>query len=80
MATADTNTNNHFSRFDDEVASGPVPVFFSNKPDESLQELKRDPSFAFKCLQALVSRLLVRKEMTKEEAIGYLAKPEESAI
>ena len=59
------------------MASGPVPVFFSNDPERSLEELKRDPAFSFQCLQALVARLLVRNELTREQALAYLADPSE---
>ena len=66
-----------YERFNDVEASGPVPTFFSNKPEQTLEELRKDPDFAFKCLQALVSRLLVRKDLTTEEALAYMANPEE---
>ena len=42
-----------------------MPVFFSDKPDETLAALKKLPDFAFRCLQALVSRLLTRNELTR---------------
>ena len=51
--------------FDDTLASGPVPMFFSESPDVTLQELKSSPEWAFQCLQALVSRLLVRGQLTR---------------
>ena len=44
---------------------GPVPVFFSDKPEDTLEDLKKSPEWAFKCLQALVSRLLVRGQLTR---------------
>ena len=45
---------------------GPVPQFFSDQPDKSLEELKRSPEFAFGCLQALVSKLVERGELTRQ--------------
>ena len=42
-----------------------MPVFFSNEPDKTLVELKKSPEFAFDCLQALVSRLLEKGELTR---------------
>ena len=47
------------------TCAGPVPVFFSNEPDKTLVELKKSPEFAFDCLQALVSRLLEKGELTR---------------
>ena len=44
---------------------GPIPTFFSEKPDETLAALKKSPDFAFRCLQALVSRLLTRNELSR---------------
>ena len=44
--------------------SGPVPTFFSDKPEDTLEDLKKSPEWAFQCLQALVSRLLVRGQLT----------------
>ena len=52
-----------YTRFDDEVALGPVPTMFSTDPEASLTNLT--PQAAFKCLQALVSRLLARQELTR---------------
>ena len=46
-------------------APGPVPTFFSDKPTETLEELKKSPAFAFQCLQALVSKLLERGDLTR---------------
>ena len=44
---------------------GPVPTMFSEKPDETLTALKKSPEYAFRCLQALVSKLLTRGELTR---------------
>jgi len=54
-----------YDQFDNKLAAGPIPTFFSNKPEQSMAMLNDSPEFAFKCLQALVSRLLVRKELTR---------------
>ena len=44
---------------------GPVPVFFSEKPEATLENLKKSPEWAFHCLQVLVSRLLVRGQLMR---------------
>ena len=65
----------HYDAFDNETATGPVPTFFSSNPEDSLKQLNQDPEYAFECLQALVSKLLARREMTAEEAEEYYADP-----
>ena len=47
------------------LVPGPIPIFFSEKPVESLKELKERPEYAFQCLQQLVSKLYVRGELTR---------------
>jgi hypothetical protein len=54
-----------YDRFDGIKAAGPVPTFFSQEPVESARLLKESPEFAFECLQALVSKLLARSEITR---------------
>ena len=54
-----------YDEFDNRMAAGLIPTFFSSKPEQTMVLLKDNPEFAFKCLQALVSRLLVRKELTR---------------
>ena len=44
---------------------GPVPTFFSNNPEATLEELKKKPEFGFQCLQTIVSKLLARGELTR---------------
>ena len=46
-------------------SAGPVPTMFSQKPDKTLAVLKKSPEYAFRCLQALVSKLLTRGELTR---------------
>ena len=46
-------------------AAGPVPVFFSEDTEATLQVLKSSPEFALSCLQALVSRLLALEAITR---------------
>ena len=43
----------------------PVPTLFSDEPTKSLEEIKKSPEFAFGCLQALVSRLVERGELSR---------------
>ena len=54
---------------------GPKPMFFSENPDETAQELKNSPKFAFECMQTLLGRLLETEQISKEEAEAYLANP-----
>jgi len=54
-----------------------VPTFFSTDPEETARQLTRDPEYAFECLQALVSKLLARREMSREEAEAYFLEPRE---
>ncbi len=51
--------------FNAEQAAGPVPIFFSEDPEETSKLLKDSPEFALSCLQALVSRLLAMEELTR---------------
>ena len=54
-----------YSSFDDVTASGPIPTFFSDRPEETLAQLQKSPELAFQCLQALVSKLFERGELTR---------------
>ena len=54
-----------YDKFDNMAAAGPIPTFFSENPDATLSELKKRPEFGFQCLQALVSKLLARGELTR---------------
>ena len=54
-----------YSSFDDVIASRPIPTFFSDKPEETLAQLQKSPEFAFQCLQALVSKLFERGELSR---------------
>ena len=47
------------------MSLGPVPKFFSDEPSKSLDELKKFLEFAFGCLQALVSKLLERGDLSR---------------
>ena len=67
----------HYQNFDGSTAAGPVPTYFSTNPEESTRQLTQDPEYAFECLQALVSKLLARREMTREEAEQYFMDPRE---
>ena len=59
------------------VFEGPVPTFFSAKPEDTLKQLQQDPEYAFECLQALVSKLIARRELTREQAEAYYPDPRE---
>ena len=57
--------------------TGPVPTFCSEKPEVSAKQLVDNAEYAFDCLQQLVSRLLARNELTREEAAEYARDPRE---
>ena len=57
--------------------TGPVPTFCSQQPEVSAKQLADNPEYAFDCLQALVSKLLARNELTRQEAEQYCADPRE---
>ena len=42
-----------------------MPKFFSDEPSKLLDELRKSPEFAFGCLQALVSKLLERGDLSR---------------
>jgi len=54
-----------------------VPTFFSAKPEDTLRQLQQDPEYAFECLQALISKLIARRELSREEAEAYYPDPRE---
>ncbi len=54
-----------YDGFEDPTVLGPVPFFFSNDPEKTQRELQESPEYAYQCLQALVARLLVRKELSR---------------
>lgn len=62
-------------RFESPVLEGPVPTLFSSNPGEAKRSLTASPQLAYECLQALLSRLLARKEITIEEAEEYIQRP-----
>ena len=64
-----------YDKFESELLEGPVPVLFSSDPAEARRKMEASPQLAFECLQALLSRLLARREITIEEAEAYAANP-----
>ena len=54
-----------------------MPTFFSAQPEDTLKQLQQDPEYAFECLQALVSKLIARRELSREEAEAYYPDPRE---
>ena len=54
---------------------GPIPMFFSDRPDVTAAELKKSPQFAFDCMQLLLSRLTDTEQISKEQAEEYLNNP-----
>jgi len=59
------------------LQTGPVPTFCSQQPEVSAKQLTDNPEYAFECLQALVTRLLARRELSREEAEEYCRDPRE---
>ena len=57
-----------------KTVSGPIPIFFSEKPADSLKKLKESPEYAFQCLQQLVSKLFVRGELTRFVIVRNMCK------
>ena len=54
-----------YEKFDNMLAAGPVPTFFSERPEDTLAELKKSPEWAFQCLQSLVSMILTRGQLSR---------------
>ncbi len=61
--------------FKSDIAEGPVPTLFSSSPETAKKALSCSPELAFECLQALVTKLLARHELTVEEAEAYISSP-----
>jgi hypothetical protein len=49
----------------DQLVKGPIPVLFTERPEEAIQKWKQTPQFAFRCLQALATRLLATQNITR---------------
>jgi len=64
-----------YMKFDLSGAHSPIPTLFSTDPAAALRSIKEDPFFIQRCLEILVSKLLVREELTAEQALLYLANP-----
>ena len=54
---------------------GPVPTIFSSEPAKTKKTLNNSPQYAYDCMQALLSRLVERQELTVMEAEAYLSDP-----
>jgi hypothetical protein len=61
--------------FDGDLAAGPVPLFFSSKPEETLAKISSRPSAAHNLCQALAGRFLITEGLTSKEAVSLDGKP-----
>ena len=52
----------------------------SEQPEISLRQLSEDQEYAFDCLQMLVSKLLARNELSREQAMEYCIDPRQVQI
>lgn len=64
-----------YDKFESAALEGPVPMLFSSNPAEAKQQMEASPQLAFEWLQALLSKLLARREISLEEAEAYAANP-----
>lgn len=63
--------------FDGKELAGPVPVFFSEKPDDSRARLSANSEWAFYANQCVHAKLMATRELTKEQAVAFLKQPVE---
>jgi hypothetical protein len=63
--------------FDGGRAAGPIPVFFSSSPSETLEKLKGSASLAHQLCQAIATRFLVTEALSAVEAWDLNGVPRE---
>jgi len=68
------------TRFDDGGHGSPVPMLFSSDPKAASTRLETNPQAAYDMLHLLVSRLLIREELSLEEAQQYVANPRKGVV
>jgi hypothetical protein len=56
--------------FDGDLAAGPVPQFFSSKPEETLAKISGKPQAAHTLCQALAARFVATEGLTSKEAVS----------
>jgi hypothetical protein len=61
--------------FDGDLAAGPVPLFFSSKPEETLAKVTGRPQAAHNLCQALAGRFMATEGLTSKEAVSLNGRP-----
>jgi len=64
-----------YLKFDKTGGFSPVPVLFSADPQQALDTIKSNPVFLEDCIQLLASKLVIREELTIEEAEAFIGAP-----
>jgi len=64
-----------YQRFDKTGGFNPVPILFSSEPEQALSAIKDNPSFMEDCIQLLASKLVIREDLTIEDAEAYVSNP-----
>jgi len=60
--------------FDGQVARGPVPLFFSDMPEEAAEYLETNPDAVLDDVMEINDRILCMEQLSLEEALAYLKK------
>jgi hypothetical protein len=64
-----------YNAFDGHVATGPVPVLFSNSPEETASTIRVSVESTFKACQLLFTRLITPEVLDKTQAAEYVLQP-----
>jgi hypothetical protein len=64
-----------YTAFNTKYSDGPVPIMFSNNPEETAQIIKEQPEAAHRACQLLYSRLLRTQALTQQQAAEYVKQP-----
>jgi hypothetical protein len=64
-----------YNAFDGGIAAGPVPVFFSNAPEETANMVRVSVESTFKACQLLFTRLNTVEVLDKDQAADYVQHP-----
>jgi len=60
--------------FDGQVARGPVPLFFSERPEDAAGYLETNPDAVLEDVMEVNDRILCMEQLSLEEALAYLKK------
>jgi hypothetical protein len=64
-----------YQAFDGQVAAGPVPILFSNAPEETANLIRVSVESTFKACQLLFTRLNTVEALDKDQAAEYVLHP-----